>query len=338
MININKNISENPDHTLKVYDNLIDLIASPENPTPLVKLDNSINNNEKFPIYLKLEWYNPFGSIKDRIAIELLKNKTYNKDRVLIAASSGNLGLSYSGIANYLNIENIEIAISKKAPEEKKEMLQSLLKVNLWDSDDDICPSYPHEGARGIVNGLITSKGGQKYIFKNQFENEENVKIHYNKTGPEIWKQTKGKIDYFFCPIETGGTLMGVGRFLKEKNPSIKIIGIESKDPNFNIPGLKHLSGLEDVFIPNIINKEKRKDLGIILEGVEEKATYLMTIKLIRKGYFISPSSGAAINVALKYAEKGENGYAVTIAPDNTFKYINLIKDFVEDPGDRINC
>ena len=212
------------DHKLRIYSDITQLIATPENPTPLVKL-NRINPNKDFQIYLKLERYNPFGSVKDRIVQEMLTSLEIG-DRKVVEPSSGNTGIALVCVANALGIP-VEIAVPEKIPDEKKIMLR-FLGAKVSEVDDALCPLFPTEGARGLVNALLKSPATKdSYVSPNQYENELNVKAHYRTTGPEIWKQTQGKINYFIAAIGTCGTISGVGRYLKEKNPEIKIIGVE---------------------------------------------------------------------------------------------------------------
>jgi cysteine synthase A/cysteine synthase B len=191
-----------PDHQLRVYSDITELIASPENPTPLVRV-NKVNPNPEFPIYLKLERYNPFGSVKDRIASEMLSGLDRG-DKTIVEPSSGNTGIALVSLANALGIP-IEIAVPERIPEEKKVMLK-FLGAKVLEADDALCPLYPTEGARGLVNALIKSPATRdKYVSPNQYENELNVRAHYRTTGPEIWKQTKGKVTYFFAGLVPAG-------------------------------------------------------------------------------------------------------------------------------------
>ena len=238
-----------PNHNLRVYDNIIDLIASPENPTPMIKIGEKINPNKDFPIYLKLERYNPFGSIKDRIALSMLKGLEVKEGQSLAEPSSGNTGIALAALANAMGIP-IEIAVPERIPQEKKTILRLLGVNTLWEADDKLCPLFPNEGARGLVSAMLKSKGGEKYVSPNQYENELNVQAHYETTGPEIWKQTQGRIDYFFAGFGTCGTITGVGRYLKEQKPSVKIIGIEPAQTDHNLPGMKRISGLQEDLVP----------------------------------------------------------------------------------------
>jgi cysteine synthase A/cysteine synthase B len=311
------------DHQLKVYSDITQLIACPENPTPLVRL-NKINPNKDFSIYLKLERYNPFGSVKDRIVIEMMKSLKIDSHK-LVEPSSGNTGIALTGIANSLGIP-VEIAVPEGIPEEKKIILR-LLGAKLWETDDALCPRFPSEGARGLVDSLLKSPATRnEYISPNQYENEFNVQAHYRTTGPEIWNQTRGKITHFFAAFGTCGTITGVGRYLKEQNPEVKIIAVEPTSPDHKLPGMKRITGLDDQYIPIILDNsviDKR-------EEVTDEAAYRTAIKLARKdGILVGPTTGAILHAALRYV-KTNPGMAVIISPDDAFKYVSFYKQFLD--------
>ncbi len=308
--------------TLRVYDDITELIASPKNPTPLVRL-NRINPRRDFQIYLKLERYNPCGSVKDRIALEMLK-ALETGGRTVVEPSSGNTGIALACIANALGIP-IEIAVPERIPEEKKVLLK-FLGVKITEADDALCPLFPNEGARGVVNALIRSPATKdRYVSPNQYENELNVQAHYRTTGPEIWQQTQGKLTCFFAGFGTCGTITGVGRYLKEQNPAIKIIGVEPSSPNHKLPGMKRITGLAEEYIPKIL------DYSVIDDTVEvsDAAAYQTAMELARKdGIPVGPTTGAILSAALQYA-KLNDGLAVVISPDDAFKYASVYKDFL---------
>jgi len=318
-----KVINQELDHKLRVYSDITQLIASPQNPTPLVRL-NRINPNKDFQIYLKLERYNPFGSVKDRIACEMLRALEIG-DRTVVEPSSGNTGIALACVANALGIP-IEIAVPERIPDEKKVMLR-FLGAKVLEADDALCPLFPTEGARGLVNGLIKSPATKdSYISPNQYENELNVQAHYRTTGPEIWQQTQGKINYFFAGFGTCGTITGVGRYLKEQNPKIRIIAVEPSSPDHKLPGMKRITGLDEEFIPKILDWSVIDDIA----EVTDEDAYGTAIKLARKdGVPVGPTTGAILYIALKYA-KSNRGLAVVISPDDAFKYASFYKDILE--------
>ncbi|MFQ6034293.1 MAG: PLP-dependent cysteine synthase family protein [Sedimentisphaerales bacterium] len=317
-----------PDQQLRVYESIVDLIASPENPTPMVKISEKINPNKDFLIYLKLERYNPFGSVKDRIALSMLKGLEIKEGQSLVEPSSGNTGIALAAVANAKGLP-IEIAVPERIPEEKKTILR-LLGVNaLWQADDKLCPLYPNEGARGLVNAILKSKGGEKYVNPNQYENKLNVQAHYETTGPEIWKQTKEKIDYFFAGFGTCGTITGVGRYLKERKPSVKIIGIEPAKADHNLPGMKRISDLQEDLVPKILDKSVIDDTI----AVDDQDAYQTAIQLAREdGILVGPTTGAILYVSFQYAKKCK-GLAVAISPDDAFKYMSFYEPYVKEQG-----
>ena len=317
------------DHGRRVYTDITQLIAGPDNPTPLVRV-NRVNPDKDFEIYLKMERYNPFGSVKDRIAFEMLKGLD-TKGRTLVEPSSGNTGIALAAIGNAMGIP-VEIAVPEKIPEEKKIILQ-FLGAKVTEADDALCPIYPSEGARGLVNALVKSPATRdSYVSPNQYENELNVQAHYQGTGPEIWQQTQGKVAYFFAGFGTCGTITGVGRYLKERNPKIKIIGVEPSSPNHKLPGMKRITGLAEEFIPKILDRSVIDDMVT----VADEDAYQTAIDLARKdGIMVGPTTGAILGVALQYAKKNR-GLAVVISPDDAFKYTSFYQEILNRESQKV--
>lgn len=317
-----ENRKQGADHRKRVYSDITQLIASPENPTPLVRL-NRVNPAKNFQIYLKLERYNPFGSVKDRIALAMLKGLN-TEGKTLVEPSSGNTGIALAAVANAWGIP-VEIAVPERIPEEKKVILK-FLGATVTEADDALCPLFPTEGARGLVNALIKSPATKDtYVSPNQYENELNVEAHYRGTGPEIWQQTEGKVGYFFAGFGTCGTITGVGRYLKEQNPKIKIIGVEPASSNHKLPGMKRISGLAEEYVPKILDRTVIDDTV----AVEDGCAYQTAIDLARKdGIMVGPTTGAILYAALRYAAKNR-GLAVVISPDDAFKYTSFYQEIL---------
>jgi cysteine synthase len=236
-----------------VFDSIVDLAPGVDNPTPMVRLSRRMNPHEGYDVLLKLEGLNPFGSIKDRTALYMLNGMQLQPDQSLVEPSAGNTGIALAAMANARGIP-IEIAVPDGTPEEKKALLR-FLGAELIEVEDELCPMFPSEGARGVVKSMVESEAfGGRYASPNQYENELNVEAHYRTTGPEIWKQTQGRIDTFYAGIGTGGTISGVGRFLKEQNPEIRIIGVEPAHRQHKLSGLKRITGLPDEYFPKILD------------------------------------------------------------------------------------
>ncbi len=314
-------------HTLHIYKNVIELIANPDNPTPLVRL-NRVVPEMGFELYLKLEWFNPFGSIKDRAALYMLKGMEERGElgeKELVEPTSGNTGIALAALAAVME-KKLKVTIPDGIPEEKKILLR-MLGAEVWPTPDDLCPvDHPKDGAIALAHSFLKSESGQeRYAMPNQYENNDNVRAHYETTGPEIWKQTGGQVKVFFAGLGTCGTLTGVGRFLKEKNPEIKVIAIEPQKGH-RLPGLKNLDESKP---PAILD---RSVIDRVIR-VNDVPAYDMTKRLFREeGLIVGPSTGAIVHAAVEYNKKKE-GIAVAISPDSGFKYASFFADTIGDEG-----
>jgi cysteine synthase B len=316
-----KSVSDPAD---QVYDSIVDLAPSLHNPTPMVRLSRRINPHEEYEVLLKLEGMNPFGSIKDRTALYMLRGLQLDSGQALVEPSAGNTGIALAAMANAQGTP-IEIAVPSGTPEEKKAMLR-FLGAELIEVEDELCPLFPSEGARGVVKSMVESEAyNGKYVSPNQYESELNVEAHYRTTGPEIWKQTNGEVDTFFAGIGTGGTISGVGRFLKEQNPNIKIIGVEPATRHHDLSGLKRITGLPDEHFPTILDRDLLDDLI----SVTDEEAYKAGIEVARKdGIMVGPTTGAVLHAAL-HSHLPKNGKAVLISADNSAKYISTYAKYL---------
>ncbi len=296
-----------------LYKNILQTIGN----TPLVRI-NKLNPNKNVRIYAKIEAVNPTSSIKDRIAIEMIKQAEregkLKKGKTIIEPTSGNTGISLAMIGAARGY-NVEIVMSKSVSIEKKKAIQAFGgKLILTD------PKLGTDGAIIKARELV-KKYPQKYFMPDQFSNEYNKIAHYKATAGEIWKQTKGKIDYFVSAIGTSGTIMGVGKYLKEKNPKIQIISVHPVRGHY-IQGLKNM---KEAIVPAIYDPSKI-DKTIM---VETKDAFETTRQIVRReGIFVGMSSGAAMSAAIKLAKKIKSGVIVVIFPDGGERYLstNLFK------------
>ena len=311
-----------------VYDSIIDLAPGPDNPTPMVRLSERMNPHTDYELLLKLEGMNPFGSIKDRTALFMLNGLQLEPDQALVEPSAGNTGIALAAMANARNIP-IEIAVPDGTPEEKKALLR-FLGAELIEVEDEACPIFPTEGARGVVKAMVESEAFDgKYVSPNQYENELNVEAHYRTTGPEIWRQTNGRIDTFYASIGTGGTISGVGRYLKEQNPDVRIIGVEPASRQHRLSGIKRISGLPDEHYPKILDRNLLDDLV----SVTDEQAFSAAIDVARKdGIMVGPTTGAALHAAL-HDDNSKRGTAVTISGDNAAKYMSDYAEFLSEKG-----
>jgi cysteine synthase B len=310
----------------QIFDTIADLIPSPENPTPMLRLGERFNPHANFEVLLKLEGMNPFGSIKDRTAHYMLQGLRLKEGQSLVEPSAGNTGIALAALANARNIP-IEIAVPEGVPEEKKALLR-FLGAELIEVEDELCPIFPSEGARGVVKSMVESAAYDgKYVSPNQYESELNVAAHYHTTGPEIWRQTGGNVDYFFASIGTGGTISGVGRYLKEMNPAVRIIGVEPASRQHHLSGLKRITGLPDEYFPAILDRELLDD---VISVTDEEA-FRAGIKLARtEGAMVGPTTGAVLHAAIEMGATNK-GRAVLISADSAAKYISSYAKFLDD-------
>ena len=285
--------------------------------TPLVKLDSLSNSNTEF--FAKLEGHNPFGSVKDRAAYWMIKDGeergilTKGKS-IIIEPTSGNTGIALTGIANLLGYK-VEIVIPEKVSNETKDIIRNL-GAKLFETSDDLCPKVGAGTDQSIALATsIASSRPDTYYSPNQYANEANFKGHYVGTGPEIWKQTEGKITHFFTGVGTGGTITGIGSFLKEKNPDVQIIGCQPQQ-NHLIQGWRNFeeSAKPDLFL-------KRENVVDDWVSVDNDEAFSVVKQVFEKdGLLISPSS-AAVYACMKKYSIGNDACVVGIFADDGRKF-----------------
>ena len=305
------------DKSLRRYDDIRQLIPDVNNPTPLVRLNHVFSEEDPFRLYLKLEWLNPFGSIKDRTASFLLKGleergQLDGKD--LVEPSSGNTGIALAALAS-LSGRKLIVTIPDGVPEEKKLLLR-MLGAEVWPTPDDLCPvDHPKDGAIALARSVVNSAGGERYAMPDQYSNLDNVRAHYETTGSEIWRQTEGRVRCFFAGFGTCGTLTGVGKFLKERDPSIRIVAVEPQKGH-RLPGLKNF---EEAKAPEILDWSVIDDVI----RVDDEPAYDMTLRLLREeGLIVGPSTGAIVHAA-KQIQADRDELAVAVSPDGGLKYMS---------------
>jgi cysteine synthase len=308
-------------HANRVYENILQTLPSPDNPTPMVRV-NRLNPSSDFVLYAKLEWLNPFGSIKDRAAAYLIRDLErhggLSERRGIVEPTSGNTGISLAAMCAALGYR-MRAVVPNRVPLEKKVLLR-IAGAELDVVNDDVCPS-PGMG-EGSINLAMTYARAQadKYVMPNQYENEENVRAHYETTGPEIWRQTEGRLTHLFLSLGTCGTVTGCSRFLRERKPDMRIIAVQPSEGH-DVPGLRNVSQLDvtKLYDPSLINE--------ILE-VEYELAYGRALDLARlEGLLAGPSSGLILEGARRVIERDRVGVGVMIFPDNVFKYVsNMVK------------
>lgn len=285
---------------------LLDFIGN----TPLIKA-NKILTKEGVSLYLKLEGNNPGGSVKDRPALNMIRSaferNDIKKGDYLIEATSGNTGIALAMIAQQFELA-IELVMPENSTKERVQTMEAFgAKVTLTPASEGI------EGSRIYAEKQVVEKG---YYMLDQFANADNWKAHYKTTGPEIWRDTEGKITHFVSAMGTTGTIMGTSTFLKEKNTAIQIVGAQPDDDS-KIPGIRKWS---PAFLPKIFDAKK---VDQVIEVTEAEAR-IMTKRLAKEeGIFAGMSSGGAVAVALKLAKTLQSGVIVAIICDRGDRYLS---------------
>jgi cysteine synthase B len=275
--------------------------------TPLVELQR-LNPNPAVRVFAKLEGNNPGGSVKDRPALNMIRSALergdINKDTKLIEATSGNTGIAMALMAKLFNLQ-IELIMPSTSTRERVLTMEAFgAKVVLLDNME-VCRDYAEEkGASG------------DYFLLNQFANHDNYLAHYKSTGPEIWRDTEGGITHFVSAMGTTGTIMGTSMFLKEKDPSIQIVGCQPTEES-SIPGIRRWA---PAYLPKIFDP-KRVDR--VMDISQAEATQ-MTRKLANEeGIFAGMSSGGAASAAVRLAQELESGTIVFIVCDRGDRYLS---------------
>lgn len=282
---------------------LLDFVGN----TPLVEL-TQMNPNPKVKLLGKLEGHNPGGSVKDRAAYSMIKGAVERGEikpgMKLIEATSGNTGIALAMIARLYGIE-IELTMPKNSTRERVLTMEAFgAKVILTDTI---------ESARDYADEKVVEGG---YLMLNQFANPENYLAHYRTTGPEIWRDTDGKVTHFVSSMGTTGTIMGTSRYLKEQNPDIQIVGCQPTDGS-SIPGIRKwpVEYLPKIFEPSRVDR--------VMEVSQEDATQRARDLAKIEGIFAGMSSGGAVHAAIQLAEELEEGVIVFIVCDRGDRYLS---------------
>ncbi|MBU1227144.1 MAG: cysteine synthase family protein [Actinobacteria bacterium] len=312
------------DGALRRFEDVREMLPDIDNPTPMLRVARVMPETAP-PLYLKLEWLNPFGSIKDRTAAYLLadlEERGLLAGREIVEASSGNTAIALAALAA-LTGTHVTVTIPDGVPVEKQVLLR-MLGAEVWPTPDDLCPvDNPKDGAIALARSLAASFGGSRYVMPDQYGNPANVTAHYETTGPEIWRQTEGRVRAFVAGYGTCGTITGVGRFLKEQDSSIRVIAVEPQKGH-RLPGLKSFA---EASIPSIL------DTGVIDEviRVDDGPAYEMTKRLFREeGLMVGPSTGAIVHAASTLTGDGP---VVGVSPDSGLKYASYFADILGNEG-----
>ncbi len=288
-------------------DNILNLIGN----TPLIRLKQE-------PIFAKAEFLNPGGSIKDRVALSMIEGAEakglLNGDSIIVEPTSGNTGIGIAlvgGLKGY----KVRIVMPENMSEERKKLIQALgAELVLTPAGESI------GGAVALVNKMRDED--PKVFVPQQFENPDNPRIHYEQTARELWRQMNGDVDCFVAGVGSGGTLQGVGRFLKEHKPGVKLVAVEPKNVSALLghePGLHQIQGIGDGFIPAVLDVSMIDD---VIEVTDEDAIATTRDLGTHCGMLVGISSGANVWAARQLAGRMKGNIA-TVLPDRAERYFS---------------
>ena len=305
------------DHALRVYDSILGLLSGADNPTPLVRL-NRVTPFRHTTVYAKLEWYNPFGAVKDRVAANLVDDgearRTVQSEQKLVEPTSGNTGMALAMIANAKGY-SLTTPLSSEIPLEKRTMLR-FFGADVMELSDTLCPA---PGApEGAIAKAMEIADRPYFHMLNQYANLANPEAHYKTTGPEIWRQTEARVTHFVAGLGTCGTITGTGRFLKEQDVGVQVIGVYPNEGH-DIPGVRSLRQLKQtrLFFPDEYD-------GMV--EVQNQVAFDLCLRLNREESIIAgPSSAMALQGAFERVPDEPGNVVVVIFPDNAFKYASSV-------------
>jgi len=280
--------------------------------TPLVELKN-LNSNNRVRLMAKLEGSNPGGSVKDRAALYMVKKAIESgklvPGKTILEPTSGNTGIALAMIGAALGYK-VKLAMPECVSVERRRTIEA------FGAEIELTAGYRSTDGAIIRAHKILEENPNQYFMPNQFDNENNVLAHYETTGPEILKQTKGEVDAFVAGMGTTGTLMGVSKYFRKQKPSVKIVGVEPTEKHC-IQGLKNL---HESIVPQIF---KASALDEELTVTDDEAFETTRLLAMREGLFVGMSSGAAVAGALKYAKGMKSGTLVVLLPDRGDRYLS---------------
>ncbi len=288
-------------------DNILELIGN----TPLLQLKGE-------RIFAKAEFLNPGGSIKDRVALAMLeaarRNGKLNEDSIIVEPSSGNTGIGLALVGHLMGYK-VRIVMPEGMSVERKKLIKALGAELVLIPDE--------EGLAGAVSRVERMAAEDKRVYvPQQFENPENPRVHYEQTARELWRQMGGKIDCFVAGVGSGGTLQGVGKFLKEQRKDIKIVAVEPENRSALLghePGLHQIQGIGDGFIPDVLDVSMVDDVVQVSDDNAIQTTRQLGTDF---GLLVGISSGANVWAARKLT-KTIDGNITTVLPDRAERYFS---------------
>ena len=299
---------------------VLDLIGR----TPLLRLRRLVNPASAVEIYVKAEFQNPGGSVKDRAAASILadgeRTGRLHRGVTILDATSGNTGIAYAMIAAARGYR-LQLCVPENVTTERKRILRAF--------GAELVLTNPMEGSDGAIREARRrfQQDPDRYFYADQYNNEANWRAHYETTAPEILEQTDGRVTHFVAGLGTSGTFMGIGRRLRDHRRDIRLISVQPDSPLHGVEGLKHM---ESAIVPGIYDPALAdEDVRISTERAHELTRRLAT----EEGLLVGVSSGAALAACLDLAARIREGVIVTVFPDSGTRY--LTERFWEEQGGR---
>jgi cysteine synthase B len=286
--------------------------------TPLLRLNKAVRGLEGAVLLAKAEWVNPGGSVKDRAAWAMVREAQaqgrLGPDKTLLDATSGNTGIALAMLGAALGFP-VQLAMPSNVSPERKRILKAYGAQVDW--------TAPDQGSDGAIRRARELAGNdpERFCYVDQYSNDANWKAHYDGTGPEIWRQTEGRVTHFVAGLGTSGTFVGTSRRLKELNPAVQCISFQPDSPFHGLEGLKHMatSIVPAIYDPNLADRQLT---------VETEAAYAMAKHLAREeGLLVGISAAAAVvacvEIAREEAASGRDAVIVTVLPDSADRYLS---------------
>src|SRR5215831_6236178 len=282
--------------------------------TPLLKLERIAREVQPVEIFVKAEWFNPGGSVKDRPALNMIRegerSGALRPGKVILDATSGNTGIAYAMIAAAKGYK-VKLCLPKNASPERKLMLRAL--------GAELVLTSPLESTDGAIREVrrLYQSDPDRYFYPDQYNNESNWRAHYDTTAAEIIEQTSGKLTHFVAGLGTGGTFVGTGRRLRKFNPAIALVSFQPDSPFHGLEGLKHMDSaiVPGIYDPALADEDLR---------IDTERAYRMVRRLAREeGLLAGISSGAAVAAMIDVARRLREGIIVTVFPDGAEKYLS---------------
>jgi len=286
--------------------------------TPLLRLDRIVQGLDGITLLAKAEWANPGGSVKDRAAVFMVReaqaNGSLGPGKTLLDATSGNTGIAFAMLGAALGFP-VLLTMPSSVSSERKRILQAFGAEVEW--------TNPDEGSDGAIRRAreLAAADPSRFCYMDQYSNNANWRAHYETTGPEIWRQTSGRVTHFVAGLGTSGTFVGVVRRLRELNPLVQAISVQPDSPFHGLEGLKHMATaiVPAIYDPRLANRN--------LE-VETEAAYSMAKRLAREeGLLVGISAAAAVVASLQIAKEesaaGRSATIVAVFPDSADKYLS---------------